>query len=131
MLLGVERIGIWCYTVLLTEIYSCCYELGERSVVLSFVITPVMQRCVGPHGSDKQHSGHFSGLYCTPGREVFGFGLDDQRRRKWKPTPVSLPGKSHGQRSLVGCSPWGRKESDTTERLTLTNTMFTSQGLCH
>ena len=33
------------------------------------------------------------------------------------PTPVLLPGKSHGQRSLVGCSPWGHKESDTTERL--------------
>ena len=32
-------------------------------------------------------------------------------------TPVLLPGKSHGQRSLVGCSPWGRKESDTTEQL--------------
>ena len=28
-------------------------------------------------------------------------------RRKWQPTPVSFPGKSHGQRSLVGCSPWG------------------------
>ena len=33
------------------------------------------------------------------------------------PTPVLLPGKSHGWRSLVGCSPWGREESDTTERL--------------
>ena len=33
------------------------------------------------------------------------------------PTPVLLPGKSHGQRSLVGCSPWGREMSDTTERL--------------
>ena len=33
------------------------------------------------------------------------------------PTPVLLPGKSHGWRSLVGCSPWGRKESDTTEQL--------------
>ena len=39
------------------------------------------------------------------------------RRRRWHPTPVLLPGKSHGWRSLVGCSPWGRKESDTTERL--------------
>ena len=39
------------------------------------------------------------------------------RRRQWHPNPVLLPGKSHGQRSLVGCSPWGRKESDTTERL--------------
>ena len=38
-------------------------------------------------------------------------------RRRWHPTPVLLPGKSHGWRSLVGCSPWGRQESDTTERL--------------
>ena len=37
-------------------------------------------------------------------------------RRQWHPTPVLLPGKSHGWRSLVGCSPWGCKESDTTER---------------
>ena len=33
------------------------------------------------------------------------------------PTPVLLPGKSHGQTSLVGCGPWGREESDTTEQL--------------
>ena len=39
------------------------------------------------------------------------------RRRQRHPTPVLLPGKSHGQRSLVGCSPWGRWGSDTTERL--------------
>ena len=39
------------------------------------------------------------------------------RRRQWHPTPVLLPGESHGRRSLVGCSPWGREESDTTERL--------------
>ena len=38
-------------------------------------------------------------------------------RRQWQPTPVLLPGKSHGRRSLVGCRPWGRKESDTTEWL--------------
>ena len=38
-------------------------------------------------------------------------------RRQWQPTPVLLPGKSHGWRSLVGCSPWGRWESDTTERV--------------
>ena len=40
-------------------------------------------------------------------------------RRAWQPTPVFLPGKSHGQRSLVGYSPWGHKESDMTEWLTL------------
>ena len=38
------------------------------------------------------------------------------QRRQWHPTPVPLPGKSHGRRSLVGCSPWGHEESDTTER---------------
>ena len=38
-------------------------------------------------------------------------------RRKWQPTPVFLFGKSHGQRSLVGYSPWGRKELDMTEQL--------------
>ena len=38
-------------------------------------------------------------------------------RRQWHPTPVPLPGKSHGWRSLVGCSPWGCEEPDTTERL--------------
>ena len=42
---------------------------------------------------------------------------ETSRRRQWHPTPVLLPGKSHGQRSLVGCSPWGHTESDTTERL--------------
>ena len=39
------------------------------------------------------------------------------RRRQWHPTPVILPRKSHGWRSLEGCSPWGRWGSDTTERL--------------
>ena len=43
--------------------------------------------------------------------------LNFSRRRRWHPTPVLLPGKSHGWRSLVSCSPWGHKESDTTERL--------------
>ena len=38
-------------------------------------------------------------------------------RRQWHPTPVLLPGKSHGWRSLVGCCPWGRYESDRTEWL--------------
>ena len=47
--------------------------------------------------------------FCTPKRQL--------RRRQWHPTPVLLPGKSHGWWSLVHCSPWGRKESDTTERL--------------
>ena len=38
-------------------------------------------------------------------------------RRKWQPSPVFLPGESHGQRSLAGYSPWGHKESDATWQL--------------
>ena len=37
------------------------------------------------------------------------------QRRQWHPTPVLLPGKPHGWRSLVGCRPWGHTELDTTE----------------
>ena len=61
--------------------------------------------------------------YLTPIRMVIFRYLqiisarEEVGRRQWHPTPVLLPGKSHGRRSLVGCSPWGREESDTTERL--------------
>ena len=48
--------------------------------------------------------------YLDPDRHKF-------QRRQWHPTPVLLPGKSHGRRSLVGCSSWGHEDSDTTERL--------------
>ena len=43
-------------------------------------------------------------------------------RRKWQPTPVFVPGKSHGQRSLAGYSSWDCKELDTTEQLSTTTT---------
>ena len=45
-------------------------------------------------------------------------------RREWLPTPVFLPAEFHGQRSLVGYSPWGHRESDTTEQLTLTSLVY-------
>ena len=47
----------------------------------------------------------------------FEFTYETGQRRQWHPTPVRLPGKSHGWRSLVSCSPWGHEESDTTEQL--------------
>ena len=60
-------------------------------------------------------------LKHLPGmRETLGFHPWVRKipwRRKWQPTPVLLPGESHGGRSLVGYSPWGCKDSDTTERL--------------
>jgi len=52
-------------------------------------------------------------------------------RRKWQPTPVFLHGKFHGQRSLVGYSPWGRKESDMTERLHFTSFICITESFCY
>ena len=48
---------------------------------------------------------------------IQSLGREDPLRRDWLPTPVFLPGELHGQRRLGGFSPWGCKESDTTERL--------------
>ena len=53
--------------------------------------------------------------FCTP-RPNLPVTPGISRRRQWQPTPVLLPGKSHGWRSLVGCSPWGCEELDMTER---------------
>ena len=50
---------------------------------------------------------------------VQSLGQEDPLRREWQPTPVFLSGKSHGERSLVGYSPWGLKELEMTERLML------------
>ena len=49
-----------------------------------------------------------------PGRDLAGHQDRSSWRRKWRPTPIFLPGKSQGHRSLVGYSLWGHKESDTT-----------------
>ena len=54
---------------------------------------------------------------CSPWYAKNWTRLGDWTRRRWHPTPVLLPGKSHGWRSLVGCSPWDHEESDMTERL--------------
>ena len=65
-----------------------------------------------PGGSDGKESACNAGdLGSIPGLGRFPW------RRAWQPTPLFLPGGSHGQRSLVGCSPWVRKESDMTEQL--------------
>ena len=55
--------------------------------------------------------------------------LGELWRRKWQPTPVFLPGKSHGQRSLVGYSPWGCKELDTIERLHSLHTLSLEKAM--
>ena len=66
-------------------------------------------------------------LLVIQGPDVYTFlpSSPGPRRRQWQPTPVLLPGKSHGWRSLLGCSPWGLEESDTTERLHSHFSLFT------
>ena len=61
--------------------------------------------CAGfPGGSDSKESAcNAQDLGLIP-------GLEDPWRREWQLTPVALPGESHGQRNLVGCSPWGCEE---------------------
>ena len=56
--------------------------------------------------------------------QVQSLGQEIPWRREWQPTPVFLPEKFHGLRSLAGYSPWGHKESDTTEQLTHTHTLW-------
>ena len=75
-------------------------------------IERLLLSCGFPGGSDGKASA------CNAGDPGLIPGLGKiPWRRKWQPTPVLLPGKFHGQRSLVGYSPWGRKELDKTEQL--------------
>ena len=78
------------------------------------------------------------GWSCVPSLLWSGFDPWVRKihwRRKWQPTPVLLPGRSHGLRSLVDYSPWDHKESDTTERLHFhyreVNGDFLQEGFCH
>ena len=52
-----------------------------------------------------------------PGSQRNMYALTRPLEKQWHPTPVLLPGESHGRRSLVGCSPWGRQELEMTEQL--------------
>ena len=76
-----------------------------------------------PGGSD----GKESACNATDTGSIPGSGRSPGKRA-WLPTPVFLPGESHGQRSLMGYSPWGHKESDTTERLTLSQFHIYMEG---
>ena len=70
-----------------------------------------------PHLLQKTNKRKLLLLNVSEMRIIFRNFCGQSGRRQWHPTLVLLPGKSHGRRSLVGCSPWGREESDTTEQL--------------
>ena len=91
------------------EYYSAIKKNTFESVLMRWMkLEPIIQSEVSQ--KEKQPLWRtVSIVLCTIARS------SAYRRRQWHPTPVLLPGKSHGQRSLVGYSPWGRTESDTTE----------------
>ena len=102
---------------------SICHEvMGPDAMILVFWMLSLSQLFHSPPspcGSDSKAS------CLQSGRPSFNPWVGKILwRRKWPPTPVLLPGKSHGRKSLVGYSPWGLKESDTTERLHFTSFTF-------
>ena len=90
-------------TPLLTDIVGC------------FLILAIVNRATMNIGVHVSFQIMFFSGYMPRSRIAGSYG--SFRRMQWHPTPVLLPGKSHGRRSLEGCSPWGRWGSDTTERL--------------
>ena len=97
----------------LSAALSNFYHLALLDVFASLVKVGLFARMT--------HRGHLSfGFHfrMTPkGKQLLGETIVVCWKRQWHPTPVLLPGKSHGWRSLVGCSPWGCKELDTTKWL--------------
>ena len=96
------RGGVLCWDHLLSR----CQYYGDSGGILGFPGGLVIKKKIF--------------LQCSrPGFDPWGGKIP--WRREWLPTSVFLPGEFQGQKSLVGSSPWGRKESDITERLTHTH----------
>ena len=108
-------------------IYYCGQESLRRNG-LALIVNRVQNAVLGCNlKNNRMISVHFQGksfniiviqIYAsaTDAEEAkVDWFYEDYWRRRWHPTPGLLPGESHGWRSLVGCSPWGREESDTTE----------------
>ena len=81
--------------------------------IISCVIWDLWFQGVAQNDKETNHMSFISSwtnqLYCML-CSVFLWPSLDKRKRQWHPTPVLLPGKSHGRSSLVGCSPWGLEE---------------------
>ena len=96
-----------------TYMHTCIHTYPPSRVSLH-LIHPILLGCRKSHRAP-------SWVPCAKERLPTGYLFYTWQcigwRRQWRSTPVLLPGKSHGRGSLVGCSPWGLKESDTTEWL--------------
>ena len=89
-----------------------------RNTDKQFILSTSFNSCVNWHLNRAKFINSYSGTYIN---YIY---IYIYRRRQWHPTPVLLPGKSHGRRSLVDCSPWGRWGSDMTEQLTLLDSYY-------
>ena len=87
-------------------------KVQQSIVVVIRAASKAWSEATRPHGKGLNKSHYVVTFRVAPVGKI-------SQRREWRPTPGFLPGESHGQRSLVGYSPWGRKGSDTTEQLTL------------
>ena len=96
------------------------YLIGIITLISISLFSTVLEKGMATHSNilapGIPRTGEPDGLQST-GLQKTGHNWATKRRRQWHPTPVLLPGKSHGWRSLVGCSPWGHEESDMTEWL--------------
>ena len=109
---------------LITSAESSLSTLNIEDVLLQFppgilflhyLLLSLIYHLPSPASPDGKESIYNAGGLCwIPGLE----------RREWQPAPVFLPGESHEQRGLMGYRPWGCKESDTTEQLTLSLSLF-------
>ena len=95
------------------KLYSAS-DLIQSTLIMRFLASILLSDvCVPPGRTPLVTIRHCLSYYLCD----FMTSLCLSRRRQWHPTPVLLPGKCHGQRSLLGYSPWGRRESDTTNWL--------------
>ena len=105
----------WEYQTTLPASWEICMQVKKQQLELD-----VEQQTGSKLGKE-----YVQAVYCHPiyltSMQIPWVGKISWKR-KWQPIPALLPGKCYGQRSLVGYSPWGRKESDTTERLNWTET---------
>ena len=98
---------------LFSELWLLCNTIVKISLHCPSILFPIYTLL-----QQLQHHWPFCGNDGKPNLKFLFLLLDEEsQRRQWHLTPVLLPGKSHGWRSLVGCSPWGHYESDTTEQL--------------
>ena len=96
----------FCYMVTIS--FNLC------SIMIMYIhVCVYICMCMYLHGPPQWLNGKEPACWC----EFDPWVMNIPWVRKWQPTPEFLPGKAHGQRSLVGYSPWGCKESDMTEQL--------------